>query len=118
VVSLAARLADTERAIGEALRAAAPRADASIGACAALGTFRVRIAGASVAEIGALTARLRGWVGGLGGSVVIARGPAELRRSVDPWGPIDDGALGLMRALKDAVDPKRVLNPGRFVGGL
>jgi glycolate oxidase FAD binding subunit len=118
VASLAGRLADTERAIGEALQSAAPRAEARMVACAALGTFRVRIGEATVAELGALTARLRAWVGAVGGSVVVARGPAELRRSVDAWGPIDAGALGLMRALKDSVDPSRVLNPGRFVGGL
>jgi glycolate oxidase FAD binding subunit len=118
VASLAGRLVDTERAIGAAVRAAAPGAEARIGACAALGTFRVRVADASVAEMGALTTRLRGWVGAIGGSVVVARGPAELRRRVDAWGPIDAGAFGLMRALKDTVDPRRVLNPGRFVGGL
>jgi glycolate oxidase FAD binding subunit len=118
VASMAGRLADTERAIGEALRSTAPRAEARIGACAELGTFRVRIAEASVAEMGALTTRLRAWVGAVGGSVVVARGPSELRRTVDAWGPIDAGPLGLMRALKNSVDPKRVLNPGRFVGGL
>jgi FAD/FMN-containing dehydrogenase len=31
---------------------------------------------------------------------------------------VDAGSLALMRGLKDAFDPRRVLNPGRFVGGL
>jgi glycolate oxidase FAD binding subunit len=118
VTTLADRLADTVRAITEAVGADAARAHVAIGGCAALGTFRARVAGASVAEAAALTTRLRGRVAELGGSVVIARGPAALRRAVDPWGPIDPGPLAIMRALRDEFDPKRVLNPGRFVGGL
>ena len=74
--------------------------------------------GASVAEMAAVTTRVRAWVGDVGGSAVIARGPVELRRTVDPWGPVEPGALGLMRALRNEFDPKRVLNPGRYVGGL
>ncbi|MBI2491411.1 MAG: FAD-binding oxidoreductase, partial [Candidatus Rokubacteria bacterium] len=41
-----------------------------------------------------------------------------VRAALDPWGPVDAGPLALMRGLKDAFDPRRVLNPGRFVGGL
>jgi glycolate oxidase FAD binding subunit len=37
---------------------------------------------------------------------------------VDPWGPVEPGPLALMRALKAEFDARRVLNPGRFVGGL
>ena len=64
------------------------------------------------------TAGLRAWLVELKGSVVIARGSAELRKAVDPWGPLEAGPFALMRALKDEFDAKRVLNPGRFVGGL
>ena len=71
---------------------------------------------------GAATAIRAGTVTGIGMGieigVVIASGPVELRRAVDPWGPIEPGALALMRALRDEFDPKRVLNPGRYVGGL
>jgi glycolate oxidase FAD binding subunit len=80
--------------------------------------LRLVVVGASVAEMTAVTTRVRGWVSELGGNVVIASGPVELRRAVDPWGPIEPGALGLMRALRDEFDPKRVLNPRRYVGGL
>src|SRR5439155_1285860 len=74
--------------------------------------------GASVAEMAAVTTRVRAWVGEIGGSAVIARGSVELRGTVDPWGPVEPGALGLMRALRNEFDPRRVLNPGRYVGGL
>jgi len=46
------------------------------------------------------------------GSLAIMRGPRQ-----DAWGDPGD-ALPLMRALKHQFDPKRTLNPGRFVGGL
>src|SRR5437867_4747705 len=118
VASLPSRLAETERAIGDAVRTAAPRGEVWISASAALGTFRVRVGNASAAETAVATTRLRARVIELAGSVVIVRGPAELRKTVDPWGPVEAGPFALMRALKDEFDAKRVLNPGRFVGGL
>jgi len=68
--------------------------------------------------VGAVVERLREFVAPVGGSVVIQAAPAAVRAAVDPWGPIEAGPLALMRGLKDEFDPKRVLNPGRFVGGL
>ena len=118
VASLAGRLADTMGAIERAVGPAAPRAETRLTGCASLGTFRVLVGGASVTELAAVTTRLRAWVGELGGSVTVTRGPAELRRAVDPWGPVEPGAFALMRALRNEFDPERVLNPGRYVGGL
>jgi glycolate oxidase FAD binding subunit len=63
-------------------------------------------------------ARLHADVGQADGSVIVERAPREVREAVDPWGPVADGALDLMRALKTEFDPRGVLNPGRFVGGL
>jgi glycolate oxidase FAD binding subunit len=51
------------------------------------------------------------------GALVVEAAPAELKRQVDVWGETR-GDFGLMRALKAEFDPKCVLNPGRFVGGL
>ena len=118
VASLPSQLAETERTIGDVIRTAAPRGEVWISGCAGLGTFRVRVGNASAAETAVATTRLRARVTELAGSVVIARGPAELRKAVDPWGPVETGPFALMRALKDEFDAKRVLNPGRFVGGL
>jgi glycolate oxidase FAD binding subunit len=90
-------------------------ATATLSGCAALGVLHVGVGEASAA---ALVERLRGLVGEHGGSVVVARGPRELRARVDAWGPLDDGGLEVMRGLKRRFDPTGVLNPGRFVGGI
>jgi glycolate oxidase FAD binding subunit len=50
--------------------------------------------------------------------VVLLDGPAELRRELDPWGPVDDGALAVMRRLKERFDTARIFRPGAFVGGI
>src|SRR5262249_11702929 len=118
VVSLADRLADTAGVIESAARAAAPRSEVRLSGCAALGTFRVLLGGAGGAEVTAITNRARHRIAAIGGSAVIARGSAELRKAVDPWGPIEPGSFALMRALRDEFDPGRVLNPGRYVGDL
>jgi glycolate oxidase FAD binding subunit len=52
-----------------------------------------------------------------GGSVVVQRGPAALKKRVDAWGPLGD-RLVLTRRVKEKFDPGAVLNPGRFVGGI
>jgi glycolate oxidase FAD binding subunit len=50
--------------------------------------------------------------------VVLLDGPAEMRRALDPWGPVDAGALTVMRRVKERFDPARVFRPGAFVGGI
>ncbi len=51
------------------------------------------------------------------GSVVVLRAPADVKPALQVWGPTGD-ALALMRRLKQQFDPGRMLNPGRFVGGI
>jgi glycolate oxidase FAD binding subunit len=51
-----------------------------------------------------------------GGSLV-ALGNSILDADFDAWGSPGD-ALPLMRAVKAQLDPKTILNPGRFVGGV
>jgi glycolate oxidase FAD binding subunit len=49
-------------------------------------------------------------------AAVVVHGPVQ-----DPavaWGPVDPGALALMRRVKDQFDPEHRLAPGRFVGGI
>ncbi len=53
----------------------------------------------------------------LGGHLVVAAGPATLRRHLDPWAaPASGRALAM--AIKDRLDPHGRLNPGRFAFGL
>jgi glycolate oxidase FAD binding subunit len=49
-----------------------------------------------------------------GGSLVLMAAPIETRREVGAWGT-PPPTLELMQRLKQAFDPHRVLNPGRFV---
>ncbi|HZY30523.1 MAG TPA: FAD-binding oxidoreductase [Candidatus Methylomirabilis sp.] len=52
-----------------------------------------------------------------GGSLVVVSAPAAVKAAVDVWGSVGS-ALALMRELKQQFDPHRILNPGRFVGGI
>ncbi len=63
----------------------------------------------------ALTA-LRSHVEGAGGSLVLLRRVQNMP-ALDAWGTTGD-AQALMSAVKHQFDPKRILNPGRFVGGI
>jgi glycolate oxidase FAD binding subunit len=52
-----------------------------------------------------------------GGSAVLESGPVELRRKVDVWGPRRP-EWRLTQALKKTFDAQKVLNRGRYVGGI
>ena len=53
----------------------------------------------------------------LGGSAIIERCPVELKSELDVWGEAGD-AIEIMRRMKQQYDPKGILNPGRFIGGI
>jgi glycolate oxidase FAD binding subunit len=50
------------------------------------------------------------------GSLVVFHRPVAMP-AIDTWGGAGD-ALPLMKAVKQQLDPKHTLNPGRFVGGI
>jgi glycolate oxidase FAD binding subunit len=43
--------------------------------------------------------------------------PAESKQGIEVWGPTPP-AFSLMREIKRQFDPRGLLNPGRYVGGL
>ena len=115
IATLTSRLAATLGALRSALGA---ETTCTVTACAPLGVLRVAIEGGDPARLQGAVARLRELVAADGGSVVIERAPIALRMRLDPWGPVPAGALDLMQTLKREFDPRRSLNPGRFVGGI
>jgi glycolate oxidase FAD binding subunit len=54
---------------------------------------------------------------GLGGYLVVMALPDAARDGIDVWGTPPEG-LSVMQRLKAAFDPKGILNPGRFAGGI
>jgi glycolate oxidase FAD binding subunit len=64
-----------------------------------------------------LVRELRAAIEAQSGSVTILR-PASADDASDAWGETGDAHQALMAAVKREFDPKRTLNPGRFVGGI
>ncbi len=52
-----------------------------------------------------------------GGSVIVREAPPAFKERVEAWGPIGT-RLDLSRRVKEKFDPRGILNPGRFVGGI
>jgi glycolate oxidase FAD binding subunit len=65
----------------------------------------------------AVIRKLRCVAEALGGALVMETCPADLKACLDVWGPPGNDSE-VMRKLKLAFDPKGILAPGRFVGGL
>lgn len=83
---------------------------------AGAGVVYAALADADAAAVPDALARLREVAARHSGAVVLVDGPDEVKRAVDVWGPVP--AIGLMRRIKDQLDPNRRLAPGRFVGGI
>ncbi|MDP8977920.1 MAG: FAD-binding oxidoreductase, partial [Actinomycetota bacterium] len=82
-----------------------------------LGLHTARLSGGDAAGHAAVVRDWRDAVTALGGAVVVRRRPPGLDDPDDIWGPPPSSA-GIMRRVKEALDPQRRLAPGRFVGGL
>ena len=81
----------------------------------ATGLGWLRLEGKPGALCAALQA-LRGELQGQDGSLVALHRPSKMP-AFDAWGTASD-TLPLMKAVKQQLDPKNTLNPGRFVGGI
>jgi glycolate oxidase FAD binding subunit len=113
VAALVSRLADTVREISDAVMPTP-----LIAGAATAGVLRAVFAPGDIALASKSIDRLRAVVTEGGGSVVMERGPRALRVDIDPWGTVPEPELAIMRGLKNEFDPRGLLNPGRFVGGL
>jgi len=51
------------------------------------------------------------------GRLVVESSPPAFKKGMDVWGE-QRGDYEIMRRLKREIDPKGILNPGRFVGGI
>jgi glycolate oxidase FAD binding subunit len=49
---------------------------------------------------------------------VVLDAPASVRAAVDPWGPLEEAQLDLMRRVKARFDPEGRCNPRLFAGGI
>lgn len=87
---------------------------------AGLGDGRLRaIARAPVyhRETVRLLEHLRQKTRSLGGNLVLESAPTEIKNEFDAWG--DFGSVtGLMKRVKAQLDPRNLLSPGRFEGGI
>ena len=85
------------------------------------GIVRVRVrrpeAEATQRSAGTLVEELRAAAAALGGILIVEQAAPDIKPELDIWGG-EIEALPLMRRIKDALDPKGVLSPGRFVGGI
>jgi glycolate oxidase FAD binding subunit len=109
--TLPSRIADTLASI----RGLCPEGVGYAGVVQATGIGCLRLEG-KTEVISDIARALRGALGKGDGSFVVRHRPAELA-DFDAWGAAGD-ALELMRAVKQQFDPGRILNPGRFVGGI
>ena len=64
-----------------------------------------------------LTTGLRQFVTGLGGSLTVEACPLAVKEKTDIWGE-PAGDFPLMQRIKEQFDPRGIINPGRFLGGL
>ena len=68
-------------------------------------------------EAGRCFAELRSLAEEQRGHAVMFCAPAELKGNIDVWGTAPP-AISLMREVKRQLDPRAMLNPGRFVAGI
>jgi len=53
----------------------------------------------------------------LNGNLTIYSAPSKIKERLDVWGPTYPD-FRLMKAIKENFDPDKIMNPGRFIGGL
>jgi glycolate oxidase FAD binding subunit len=84
-----------------------------------LGMLHIYLNSDNPDELAKAVEELRAYVLGIGsgGSLVVEAAPLSLKGRVDTWGPVRKDFF-LMQAIKSRFDPRGILNPGRFIGGI
>ena len=52
-----------------------------------------------------------------GGNIMVEQCPTPLKHQINVWDEVGD-SIAIMRRMKQQYDPDRILNPGRFAGGI
>ena len=92
---------------------------AALTAHAGIGIATALLSGGG-ADVNAVVATLTEWrvaVSGAGGHAMIEWAPLLVKERVSVW---DEGGptVRIMKSLKERLDPRGILNPGRFLGGI
>jgi glycolate oxidase FAD binding subunit len=109
------RVSGLQSRLAEILRAA-ERRGATLAGRAGSGLCWLRLDDREPAEMVAAVEDLRRKLAPL--PCVVLDAPEEVRVALDPWGPVDEVRLALMRRVKQRFDPRGICNPGIFVGGI
>ena len=64
-----------------------------------------------------LITKIRAAASSFRGHTVVERCSSAIKANIDVWGGAADG-LEIMRRIKNELDPTKILNPGRFIGGI
>ena len=117
-LKLAYPIAALESVIGAAQNEARRRGiPVRCSAHAATGVAHVGFREEDSAALPSIVESMRTMLAPHSGRIVVLRAPAEGKHGPSVWGP-DADALPLMRRIKAQFDPGRILNPGRFTGGI
>lgn len=91
-------------------------ADARLWSYVDTGLLFAEIAAPVPAQAATTLRAARQAIAALGGSLVVDSAPPDLKPVLNVWG--ESGGIDIMRRVKQQLDPKRTLSPGRFVGGI
>jgi glycolate oxidase FAD binding subunit len=72
--------------------------------------------GANANAVVATLTEWRGLASGAGGHALVEWAPLAVKERVSVWD--ESPALRIMKGIKERLDPRGILNPGRFVGGI
>jgi glycolate oxidase FAD binding subunit len=111
------RPSDAVKALRAVEAATSGVSELRITADVATGVLQVAVAPVEPRRVGEVLARVREGLAPLDGTCVVEHAPPEALPGLDVWGAVGS-ALEPMRRLKRELDPKGVLNPGRYAGGI